>query len=106
MRMGQQHEINRRQIFYQHPGTPLAAQQNQPFREDRIDQHLSPVHLQQKGGVPDKGDSQFISGYQLDGMRNSRHRTLMALSHQPPELPNLFHCKRPVSPYSTHLSHQ
>ena len=105
MRMGEQDEIDRRQILQQHAGMTLTAQQNQSLRKHRIDQHLAPIDLQEERGVPDKGHSQLVFGDQLDRMGSSHHRLFMALAHQPQELLHLLYCERPLSPHFTHLFH-
>ncbi len=71
-----------------------------------IDQDLSPMHLKKKRRVPDKGYSKLVCSRQLHRPRYSGHRHLMALAHQPPELPHLPYRKRSASPGSTHSRHQ
>jgi len=56
VRVRQQHEVNRRQIFYLHAGALDAFQEKKPVREIRVDQHVQVRELDEKRRVADPGD--------------------------------------------------
>jgi hypothetical protein len=84
VRMGQKHKIDRGQFFDEEAGSALSAQDDQPLGEDRVDQHLSPVHLQQEGRVADEGYAEVLRFHQFYRSGRARHGLFMALAHQAP----------------------
>ena len=59
VRVGDQHQIDRRQIAQLHARLAQPLQHEQPAREVGIDQHILPAHLHEKAGVADEGDAEF-----------------------------------------------
>ena len=59
VRVRQQNEINRRQIFYFQTGALDAFQQKKPVRKIRINQHVQVRELDEKRRVADPGDGDF-----------------------------------------------
>jgi hypothetical protein len=55
VRVGQENEIDRRELFDEEPRAPLSAQHDQALCEDWIDQDFAPGQLEQEGGVTDEG---------------------------------------------------
>ena len=62
MRVGQQHQVNRRQVLDLQAGALDALEQEQPVREVRIDQHVQVGELDQERGVADPGDGDLAEG--------------------------------------------
>ena len=104
MRMRHQHQVDRRQLPHQQPRPPLPPQHHQPLRKHRVHQDLLAAHLQQKRRVPDERHPRLPCPHQLERPRLPGHRPLMALAHQPHQLPHLRRHKRSLSPHSTLIS--
>jgi len=56
VRVRQQHEVNRRQIFYLDAGALDAFQEKKPVRKIRVNQHVQVRELDEKRRVADPGD--------------------------------------------------
>jgi hypothetical protein len=104
--VGEEDHIDGWQRFDCDAGTPLAAQDNQAFREYWVDEELSSVNLQEKRGVANECDPKLVGVYWFDGPGDPRHWLFVALAYQPPELFHLSNCEWSAAPRSLHSSHQ
>jgi hypothetical protein len=104
--VGQEDKIDGRKVVYLYSGMALAAQENQPLREDWVNEELASVDLQQEGGVADEGYAEFVALDQTNRAWGSGDGLLMALADEPHELFQFSYGERSVSPRSTHSSHQ
>jgi hypothetical protein len=57
--VGKKDHVNGGQRFDCNAGTPLAAQDNQAFGEDRVYEQLPPMHLEEKRGVANESNSKL-----------------------------------------------
>lgn len=59
MRVGDQHDVGRRQIAQIQSWLTQALQDEKPAREVGIDDNVVASNLEEKAGVPDERDAQF-----------------------------------------------
>ena len=67
MRVGDQHQVNRRQVIQVNAGVPHALHHFQPKRPDRVDQQIQAAPADQERGVPDPGEANVVA--LKDGVR-------------------------------------
>jgi hypothetical protein len=65
--VGEEDEVDRGELSDRDSGMALAAQENQSFGEDRVDENFAPGDLEKEGGVTDEGDTEIVVADQLDG---------------------------------------
>ncbi len=98
----QQDEVDGRQFADQDACATLPAQEDEAFRKDGIDKDVAAVDLEQKGGVADEGDAEFVRLHQLYGSWRAGHGELVAGADLPPKLLDLSEGKRSAVPCFTH----
>src|SRR5260370_8600805 len=102
-----QHRINRRQIFDPYARMAEALKNKQPAGKIRINQNIPSADLNQKAGMSNKCDSQFLLGNRYGFMPFAVARGQGRLLYDAPELAGLSsqHCtKQYLSSLSTQNS--
>jgi hypothetical protein len=95
--MRQKDSIDTRKISDAYSGDAFAAQQDQPRREDGIDQYIVTAKLHKEGGVANECDRGLVLGDRKRQARLALERVSVALSDQPPKLSQLAHPERDTS---------
>src|SRR6185437_3023271 len=91
MCVGQEHSVDVGKIADAHSGNALTAQQNQPRREDWVDEDIVAADLQQERRVTDEGDRRLVLGDRERQTWLALERIGVALAHKSPELPQFAH---------------
>src|ERR1700743_713697 len=98
MGVGQENQVDWRELFDQQPRLPLSSKHDETFGKDGVYQDFAAIDLKQKRGVADKGPPKLIVRDQPGRTRASGDRLLVALSREPPQLLHFFHCERSTLP--------
>jgi len=61
VRVGQQHQVDRRQVLHPKAGSPQALEQKEPVGELAIDDGVEALELNQERGVPDPRQRQLVA---------------------------------------------
>src|SRR5260370_42278036 len=85
-----QHRINRRQIFDPYARMAETLKNKQPAGKIRINQNIPSADLNQKAGMSNKCDSQFLLGNRYGFMAFAVARGQGRVLYDAPELAGLF----------------
>src|SRR5260370_31496012 len=85
-----QHRINRRQIFDPYARMAETLKNKQPAGKIRINQNIPSADLNQKAGMSNKCDSQFLLGNRYGFMAFAVARGQGRVLYNAPELAGLF----------------
>ena len=75
--------------------TTLAAQHDQPGREDRIDKDICAFHLEEKGRMSQKHNAQLSGGDFNELSCDTAHRLSMRFPREADALLDFDNCERP-----------
>jgi hypothetical protein len=85
--MGDQNQINRRQIAYLQPRLPQALQDEKPARKIGIDENILLADLEKKAGVADESHAHLAVAGKPRLMSMPGSRSDDGVAHQAAELP-------------------
>jgi hypothetical protein len=86
--MGNQNQINWRQVAHLQAWPPQALQDEQPARKVGIDENILPADLEEKTGVADESHTHLAVGNEFRLMSATGPRSDHRVPHQAAELPS------------------
>jgi hypothetical protein len=102
MRMGDQHQINGRQIAEFYAGLAQSFQHKKPSREVRIDYDVLAAHLQEKTCMTNESNPHLAIGDQNRLVRFADSRGHSGVPYELPKLPRALAHSRTLDRLSQH----
>jgi hypothetical protein len=96
--VGDEDQVNGREVHNADAGAPLAAEDDEARREDGVDQDVFTGELDQEGRVPYESGTQVGECCRLDPLVLAGYWVGMTFTHEASELLKLLYGERPMLP--------